>query len=398
MQLYFKLNLRANPQMGEYPIQIAVGNNRKTAYITTEYTANPDFWLNENGVVLVPTPENQKINALLTLEKIRLEEKINEGIELNRIFPDSNPVDIKAYIDNSQHIKRESRDVETIWRMHISMKRTQKTKENVYNDMVLWKKYQHTPLDVRAITYEYNLKFLHWLMDKKYSASTINHVFCALRQCWYYALNTNVLQGIQKNPFQNLPKPQEKKTEYRTMSKEEFVKLCADKETTAVDIFKLSLFLCGMNYIDLYHLKKTDVDKNGVLSFVRRKMQTRGGVKIYIKIPDEAQTLIDKYKAPDDDEYLLNFHIDHPTYKYFLINLCNQYLRISKRVGFKVQPYLARYSWATTAFDMGVQESTIDLGLGHAGKTMATRHYIKPNFNKVDEANKKVIEYYTKNI
>lgn len=405
MQLYFKLNLRATPNMGEYPILIALGNNRKTAYIPTEFSANPDFWLNEGTTILVPTPENQKTNALLILEKIRLEEKIKEGMELGRIFPDSNPVDIKAYVFNSQHIKRESRDVETIWVMLSNQKTNPKTRENNLYDVKRWKQYQQTPMDVRNINYEYNLKFLAWMKAKNYSASVIAHVFCGFRAVWYYALDSGVIQGVQRNPFDNLPKPSQQKKHWEALSKEQFQKVYLAKGLAArrgVDVWLLSFYLCGMNFADIYRLKKNDLPNSAVIDgrahYIRSKMITRGGVKVNIKIPPIAEPLIEKYKAAPDDEYFFNFHAQNPIYKNWLIALCNIYIKMTKDLGFHITPYMARYTWATTAFVLGIQEAIIDMGLGHSGKTEAMRSYVKPNWGLVDDANAKVIDYLTRDI
>jgi integrase len=54
--------------------------------------------------------------------------------------------------------------------------------------------------------------------------------------------------------------------------------------------------------------------------------------------------------------------------------------------------YWARYSWATIADGLNVQEKTISKGLGHTDKTVAGKNYIAFDWSKVDRANRMVID------
>ncbi len=55
----------------------------------------------------------------------------------------------------------------------------------------------------------------------------------------------------------------------------------------------------------------------------------------------------------------------------------------------------ARYTWATIAYNkFDIDESTIDVALGHkTSKTVAGTFYIKKARTKVDETNRKMIDY-----
>jgi hypothetical protein len=55
--------------------------------------------------------------------------------------------------------------------------------------------------------------------------------------------------------------------------------------------------------------------------------------------------------------------------------------------------YWARYSWATIADSIGVQEKLISKGLGHVDKSLAGRTYISFDWSKVDRANREVIDH-----
>lgn len=73
-------------------------------------------------------------------------------------------------------------------------------------------------------------------------------------------------------------------------------------------------------------------------------------------------------------------------------------LTVNKRVVMEpIEPrmtmYWARYSWATYAADLDIPKDTISEALGHTYGAPVTGVYIKYNRDKVDAANRKVIDY-----
>lgn len=55
--------------------------------------------------------------------------------------------------------------------------------------------------------------------------------------------------------------------------------------------------------------------------------------------------------------------------------------------------YWARHSWASIAAELDIPKETISLAFEHGAKTVTDR-YINFNIKKVDEANRKVIDYF----
>jgi integrase len=53
--------------------------------------------------------------------------------------------------------------------------------------------------------------------------------------------------------------------------------------------------------------------------------------------------------------------------------------------------YWARYSWATIADNLDISEKVISKALGHKDTSMAGRKYIAFDWNKVDKANREII-------
>lgn len=55
--------------------------------------------------------------------------------------------------------------------------------------------------------------------------------------------------------------------------------------------------------------------------------------------------------------------------------------------------YKARHSWATLAAELDIPKETISAGLGHEIGSDVTSIYIKFDQKKVDDANRRVIDY-----
>lgn len=55
--------------------------------------------------------------------------------------------------------------------------------------------------------------------------------------------------------------------------------------------------------------------------------------------------------------------------------------------------YIFRHSWATLAAELDIPKETISAGLGHEIGSDVTSIYIKFDQKKVDDANRRVIDY-----
>lgn len=59
----------------------------------------------------------------------------------------------------------------------------------------------------------------------------------------------------------------------------------------------------------------------------------------------------------------------------------------------EISSYWARHTWATVAASLDIPKETISAALGHEIGSEVTSIYIKFDRKKIDEANRKVIEY-----
>lgn len=167
-----------------------------------------------------------------------------------------------------------------------------------------------------------------------------------------------------------------------------------------LDVFKLLFYLRGMSLIDLCYLKRKNINKNRI-----EYHRSKTGTFLSVKIEPEAKEIMERYAG---EEYLLCIMDKHSDHRNFMkqMHRCLQNLGKERthlgRGGGKLEgralfPYLtsyyARHSWATTAYDLDIPLETISDGLGHNYGARMTNIYIKRGQKKVDEANRRIINY-----
>lgn len=140
----------------------------------------------------------------------------------------------------------------------------------------------------------------------------------------------------------------------------------------ARDLFLLSFYLRGIPFIDLAHLKRSDV-RDGLLRYRRSKT----GQPLTIRLEAWAVEIIDRYKDRiPGSPYLLPI-IKRPgeddEYKQYqsALRLYNKRLnQLSRMLGLEknLTSYVARHSWATLAYHEGIPVSEISAALSHTSE------------------------------
>lgn len=172
-----------------------------------------------------------------------------------------------------------------------------------------------------------------------------------------------------------------------------------------VDAFKLSFCLIGINLVDLLALN-ADQLVDGRLSYRRSKT----GRLYDIKVEPEAAALIEKYHGHLG--WLLSWGENRKHYTTFTYQMCRGLKSIGSTVKewrtdelgvyrevevFRpafpmLSSYVARHSWATIAASLDVPKDVIAHALGHGGSSV-TDIYIDFDLRKVDEANRRVLDW-----
>ena len=163
-----------------------------------------------------------------------------------------------------------------------------------------------------------------------------------------------------------------------------------------IDIFKLMFMLIGINMVDLCHLKEVE---NGRIYFNRAKTH-----RLYsIKVEPEAMDIIERHGGKNWLIDVLDHYKDHNDFTRKMDKVLKKIGPV-KRVGLggkkvysplfpKLSTYWCRHSWATIAStDLDIPKDTISHALGHGNNTV-TDIYIEFDQRKVDEANRRVLDW-----
>ena len=167
------------------------------------------------------------------------------------------------------------------------------------------------------------------------------------------------------------------------------------------DCFMLSFYLIGINISDLLFLPKTAL-KNGRIIYKRNKTG-----KLYdIKVEPEAMEIIARHKSRKKDRLLSFLEEGDATITNTFANNLTRHLRTigeKERHSYYVNvhpieegitSYWSRHTWATMASELDIPMEVIGRSLGHSlWDNAVTSTYIKYDTKKIDEANRKVIDY-----
>jgi integrase len=164
----------------------------------------------------------------------------------------------------------------------------------------------------------------------------------------------------------------------------------------ALDVFFLSFYMIGANLKDLLYMERANMI-NGRMYYYRAKTS-----RLYsVLVLPEADEIIKRYQgkkyvldvierkrmAMGDRKSGEDLHKDVTGY------LNRRLKEVAAMVGIsvRVSSYYARHSWATIASSLNVQRDVIAHALGHGTNTV-TDIYIDFEMDKVDEANRKVVD------
>lgn len=258
--------------------------------------------------------------------------------------------------------------------------------------------------------------------DKRCSFETVDRrwLTCFLKRCRNDGLSDNTISiymrciravfnyGIDEGYTMNYPfrrfKVPHQETRHRALTIEQLRAIRDYKGEPFLyryrDIFMLMFYLGGINIKDL--LLNAKLEGNRI-----RYRRSKTGRLFDIKAEPEAMEIIERYRGTDGR--LLNVGDSCKDYRAFNA-MMNQNLKkigavevtrdkvgkLRKLKRTPIEPqlstYWTRHTWATVAAMIDIPKDTIAEMLGHSGGSV-TDIYIKFDKRKVDEANRRVIDY-----
>ena len=365
-------------------IKIRISHNGKVRYIKTCYDIEPKFFDNNSGRVKNKYANASYLNSELRKLEIKYERRALQLSE--RIFT----LDINNLV---KYLKIEGEGLNFFEYSVVYLKEHEKIhsfkyRESAENTLNNVRKFSGD-LCFQDITVGWLARYQNYFKERRLSQNSIAIDLTNIRTIFNHAINNNFV-SLELYPFRKF-RIKRVETPHRDLSIEDFRKLIRTQNVTT-DIFLLSFYLIGINYKDLLFASCEQVYNNR-LNYMRSK--TKRSYSVFIQ--PEAWIIINRYKGA---VYLINliegknsqrktsFHSD-------IIRRHNRALKnIAKQLKINVplSTYYARHSWATFASQIGISRDIIRLALGHSEKTV-TDIYIRDDIRKVDEANRRVLDY-----
>ena len=157
----------------------------------------------------------------------------------------------------------------------------------------------------------------------------------------------------------------------------------------ARDAFLFSIMAMGIPFIDLAHLKKSDV-KDGFIVYNRKKT----GRQVTVKMEPCMQEIIDRY-SNHDSPYLFPLLRtgSEKEYNALLCRYNRALAELSAMMGLplKLTSYTARHTWASMAYKRGVPLAVISKALGHSSPVTTLAYLKEIDDTAIEQANKRLL-------
>jgi site-specific recombinase XerD len=385
------LDTRKKNSSDVYPVKFRIYHN-KAFFISSGMYSNVNTW--DNGEYGKKEP-NYKVKNMALRSKYNLLE--SELLLLGGKLKGMSDKQLKEHLSNIISLKPvTSCDFLRYYDEYISLKDKKSTKDNYINTRKLIVEFDDAPT-FETIDRKWLTSFNQFLVDKGYMTNYIGIHLKNIRAVFNYAIDEEVTTLY---PFRKF-KIKREQTRKRSLTIDELKLLknypCEEYLEFYRDIFMLIFYLIGINLEDLLFLTKDNL-MNGRIEYYRHKT----GKLFSIKVEPEAQSILDKYKG---DRYLLNIMDNRSNYTSFTtsidralkqigeVSILKRGKKIRNPLFPKLSTYWARHSWATLAAELDIPKETISAGLGHEIGSDVTSIYIKFDQKKVDDANRRVIDY-----
>ena len=375
MKYYFTLDRRRARRDGSHKVRLYV-YHRGQMYIPTRLTARDEEWNDATRSFVVKEPADKLKNFHLR-DIINKVEALLFNLELSGELDAMTDAQLRAAIDNALGAKKAERRTLISFLDKGAEGKSQRTQR-----LFKWCKDRVAAYDEKIMVHEVSKK---WISDfqkdlegKGYAPNSVALLLSYVARACSIALADGV---IRANPAVGYRKPKQE-TRKRSLSVEVMRQL-RDKELSgfqewARDMFFLSFYLIGINTADLYDLKEL---RDGRVEYKRHKT----GTLYSVAVPPEAAAIIGKYKG---DGKLID--TGRFTSSGTMGTCLTRYLR---QIHPDLTTYYARHTWATMAAELDIPIETISHALGHKIGSPVTAIYVAYNQRKVDEANRKVIDY-----
>lgn len=384
VQIGVKLDKRKRKKDGTFPLKISVHRNGKTLYIPLNISLHEDEW-NAKKEEIVKRADRRSLNILvadkLSDVNMRLLRLQSEG--KSRSLTNLEFIRVISGEDNSNkpHYFSEALD------NYISLIQNNGTKRlylATEKKLRLFCGSKYKELTFEEMTPSWLKHFDKELAETSPSANARSIHLRNIRAVFNAALDDGIINCY---PFRRY-EIKSQHTAKLALTAEELARIYTHDSSRYIDIFFLSFFLIGINMVDMAKLSSID---NGRIVYDRTKTH-----KMYsIKVEPEALDILKRYEGKNK---LISIFEELGSYRNLVTRQGYYFRKLEKELSIKhICYYSARHSWATIAAELDISDEVISMALGHT-KINVTETYIKRNREKIDAANRKVIDFLLKHV
>ena len=382
MKVSIVLDKRNKKRDGTFPIKIRITQNKRQIYINTSVSVEAHNFVSESEKVVGCRLERVYNEKLQTMKARILEKALRiemTGGDISSIRE-----------DEKDEGTEDSALFSSVLSDHLATLANTRT-HGVYNQTVVrlrkWLGDRYYALKISDIDKKWLEAYCSHLRGRGVGDNTISIDCRNIRTLYNRAVDSGEADA-NSYPFRSFKIPHQK-TRKRSLSVEQLRRLIRVKlegrKAKYRDLFLLSFYLCGMNMVDILNL---DTARGGRIDTLR----TKTGQPIQMSIQPEAMEIFNRYKGKNYALDVMDSYTDHLDF----VRLMSRGLKkVEDEDGLicpDISVYWARHTWATIASYLDVPERTIATALSHADNSV-TGIYINFDTKKVDEANRRVIDF-----
>ena len=392
------LDTRATKRGEAAPLKVSITKHGAAAYIPIGIRILPSQW-DKVHCRVIDNPNKVALNSFINTQKQKIDNLLLQLTSEGRLTK-MTAVQIKNTIMDILDPKDDGAMFLARFKGYMETRMKQRTRD-LYNE-TMKRIVQFDPkasqLSFEQITKDWLTRFDRFLSENEPSQNSRSIHFRNIRAVFNDAIDNDITTAYPFRKFMVRPVATAKRAYSIERLRELFNYPVLPHEQKYVDLFKLIFYLIGINIVDLCNL--TEI-KDGRIVYHRSKTS-----RVYnIKVEPEAQEIIDRYRG---ETKLLNFADRFKDVHTFTSSINRGLKHIGKREYIKkdgkhvlryipafpdLSTYVARHTWATIAYELEIPNETIAAALGHSFGNRTTAIYIDKDIRKVDEANRRVIDY-----
>lgn len=255
-------------------------------------------------------------------------------------------------------------------------------------------------LNMKRIDVQLVNDFVSYLESLNLSRNSVTNYISIFRSVYNSAVSENLLTP-KINPFQKLhlrPISTFKRSVGMDVIKDMARLNLRDNKRLdfARDLFLFSFMACGMPFVDLAHLTRSNVHGN-VIIYHRVKTKT----EIRVTITSGMRRLLEKYADKNSDllfPVLQAKDVSYETYKVALRTYNRRLEKIGEKIHcpVKLTSYVARHSWAMCAKEHSISVTVIGQALGHTSEKTTQFYLSNLDQSVIDRVNMKITGFVEK--